>query len=89
MRCIEAASTLPVFRPLLTYDKHETIAIAEQIDTFETSILPHPDCCTLFVPKHPSTKLPIPAARRAEENLAVEDLVVSALESTETQEIGC
>lgn len=53
---IEDASLLPVLRPLICHDKRETIAIAQRIGTFEISILPHNDCCSLFVPRHPATR---------------------------------
>jgi thiamine biosynthesis protein ThiI len=47
---------MPVFRPLIGMDKNEVIEIARKIDTFETSILPYEDCCTVFVAKHPKTR---------------------------------
>ena len=49
-------SNMPVFRPVIAFDKNEIIEIAEKIDTFETSIQPFEDCCTIFVAKHPVTK---------------------------------
>ena len=54
--CTNAAANMPVFRPLIGMDKMETVAIAREIGTFETSILPYEDCCTVFTPKHPKTK---------------------------------
>ena len=54
--CTNAAADMPVFRPLIGMDKMETVAIAREIGTFETSILPYEDCCTVFTPKHPKTK---------------------------------
>ena len=51
-----AVVTLPVLRPLIGMDKQEIVEIAQRIGTFETSILPYEDCCTIFVPKHPETK---------------------------------
>jgi thiamine biosynthesis protein ThiI len=53
---IEDAAALPVLRPLITFDKIEIIELARRIDTYETSILPYEDCCSLFVPKHPATR---------------------------------
>lgn len=53
MKVIDVVSTLPIIRPLACFDKLEIIKIAEQINTYETSILPYEDCCTIFVPKHP------------------------------------
>ena len=62
--------TLPVYRPVIGFDKQEIVEIAEKIDTFETSILPYEDCCTIFVAKHPVTKPNINIIRRSEENLS-------------------
>jgi tRNA uracil 4-sulfurtransferase len=66
---IEDAASLPVLRPLITYDKQEIVAAAQRIGTFETSILPHDDTCSLFVPKHPATRARIGDLRAAEEGL--------------------
>ena len=77
--------TLPVYRPLIGMDKLEIVDIAEKIDTYETSILPYEDCCTIFVAKHPVTK-PNPAViRRHEKNLEekIEELVETALKNDE------
>jgi thiamine biosynthesis protein ThiI len=68
---IEEASTLPVLRPLLTYDKLETIALAQKIGTFETSIQPYEDCCQLFVPANPVTRARLQDAIDAEAGLDV------------------
>lgn len=54
--CTDIVTDLPVFRPVIGMDKREIIAIANEIDTFETSILPYEDCCTVFTPKHPRTR---------------------------------
>ncbi|MCA9664694.1 MAG: tRNA 4-thiouridine(8) synthase ThiI [Myxococcales bacterium] len=86
LRCINEAATLPVLRPLLAYDKHETIALARRIETFETSILPHEDCCSLFVPKHPATRLPIELAEKAELGLDP-SLLDAAVETVETERV--
>lgn len=64
-----AAAKLPVFRPLIAFDKTDIIKIAEQIGTFETSILPYEDCCTIFVAKHPVTKPVLERIERSEKNL--------------------
>ena len=61
--------TLPVYRPLIGYDKREIVEIAERIGTFETSIQPYEDCCTIFVAKHPVTKPNVDVIRRSEEKL--------------------
>ncbi|MBP3665395.1 MAG: tRNA 4-thiouridine(8) synthase ThiI, partial [Tyzzerella sp.] len=78
--------TIPVYRPLIGFDKQEIIQIAEKINTFETSILPFEDCCTIFVAKHPVTKPNIGIIRRSEENLVekIDELVAQAIDSVET-----
>ena len=72
--------TMPVFRPLIGFDKQEIIDISKKIDTFETSILPYEDCCTVFTPRHPATRPGLEEVRRAEAALDVEGLVAKALE---------
>ena len=76
---------LPVYRPLIGFDKEEIVAVAKKIDTFETSILPFEDCCTIFVAKHPVTKPNVNIIRRHEHNLdeKIEELVKTALETDE------
>lgn len=76
---------LPVYRPLIGFDKEEIVAVAKRIDTFETSILPFEDCCTIFVAKHPVTKPNVNVIRRHERNLdeRIEELVRTALETDE------
>jgi thiamine biosynthesis protein ThiI len=64
---IEDAATLPILRPLLGFDKAETIEIARRIGTYDISIRGHEDCCTLFVPRHPQTKGSVARARRLED----------------------
>ena len=66
----DAVCTIPVFRPLIAFDKNEIIEIAEKIQTFETSIQPFEDCCTIFVAKHPVTKPSIAKMEESEKNLA-------------------
>lgn len=66
---INNVSTLPVLRPVLCFDKNEIIAIAKEIDTYQTSILPFEDCCSLFVPKNPVTKPRIKQTEFQEQNL--------------------
>ena len=73
----------PVFRPLISMDKEDIIEIAKEIGTFETSILPYEDCCTIFVPKHPKTKPRLKEITRSEENLDIQQLVDKAIEETE------
>ena len=77
--------SLPVYRPLIGFDKQEIVEVANRIGTFETSILPYEDCCTIFVAKHPVTKPNLNVIRRHEHNLdeGIEELVRTALETKE------
>ena len=77
--CTDAASELPVFRPLIGMDKSEIVDIAQKIDTFETSILPYEDCCTVFTPRHPKTRPVLEYVLKEEEKLAVDELVEAAV----------
>jgi thiamine biosynthesis protein ThiI len=88
LACIEQCAQLPVLRPLLTYDKVETIALARAIDTYDLSIAPYEDSCSLFVPKHPATRAKPEAAARAEEALEVEALVAAAVDATEQVDVA-
>lgn len=67
LMCTNAVVTLPVFRPLIGMDKQEIVEIARDIGTFDTSILPYEDCCTIFVPKHPETKPRLQFVEKGEE----------------------
>lgn len=78
-----AVATLPVLRPLIGFDKDEIIEIAKRIDTFETSILPYEDCCTIFLPKNPVTKPRLDVVKRVESVLDIDALVEQALENVE------
>ncbi len=82
--------TLPVFRPLIGFDKQDIVKAAEKIGTFETSIEPYEDCCTIFVAKHPVTKPNRNAIRRSEKKLepGIEELVNTAIETAEVVEIS-
>lgn len=77
--------TMPVYRPLIGFDKNEIIAVSEKIGTYDTSILPFEDCCTIFVAKHPVTKPNINIIRRSEEHLneQIDELMKTAIETTE------
>ncbi len=77
--------TLPVFRPLIGFDKMEIVEISEKINTYETSILPYEDCCTIFVAKHPVTKPNLNVIKRHEKNLEekIDELVQTALDTDE------
>lgn len=74
---------LPIFRPCIGLDKEEIVTIARKIDTFETSILPYEDCCTVFTPKHPNTKPKLPKILEAESHLDVTALVEEAVQNVE------
>lgn len=78
--------TLPVYRPLIGFDKQEIVEVAERINTYETSILPYEDCCTIFVAKHPVTKPNIGVIRKSEEKLAenIDELFQKAIDTVET-----
>ncbi|OUN30936.1 tRNA uracil 4-sulfurtransferase ThiI [Blautia sp. An81] len=78
--------TMPVFRPLIGFDKQEIVDVALKIQTYETSILPYEDCCTIFVAKHPVTKPNIQVIKKSEERLQekIEDMLKEAVETAET-----
>ena len=80
------ACTLPVYRPLIAMDKQDIVTIAEKIDTYETSILPYEDCCTIFVAKHPVTKPNVEFIKKSELKLAekIDELMETAITTTET-----
>ena len=77
--------SLPVFRPLIGFDKDEIIELAQKIDTFETSILPYEDCCTIFVAKHPVTKPLLHIIKSSEQKLNenIDTLIKKAIETEE------
>ena len=76
---------MPVFRPLIGFDKQEIIDISEKIGTFETSIQPYEDCCTIFVAKHPVTKPNLNIIHKSETKLEekIDQMVQTALETEE------
>jgi len=80
------AATLPVFRPLIGFDKQDIIEISEKNGTYETSILPYEDCCTIFVAKHPVTKPRLDVIEKSEMHLAdvIDDMLQTAYDTTET-----
>ena len=82
-----SVANIPVFRPLIGFDKDEIIEISQKIGAFETSILPYEDCCTIFLPKRPVTKPRLSAVEKVESVLDVETLVNNALQSIETEVI--
>lgn len=81
--------TMPVYRPLIGMDKQEIVEISEKLGTYETSILPYEDCCTIFVAKHPVTKPNLNVIRIHEHNLEerIDELVQTALDTDEVVEI--
>jgi len=89
LACTNEVCSMPVFRPCIGMDKQEIIDISEEINTYETSILPYEDCCTIFVAKHPVTKPVLEMIKRSEEKLAdvIEDLMKTAMETVEVIEV--
>lgn len=87
LRAIEDVAKFPVLRPLVGFDKAETISVARQIGSYGVSIEPHDDCCTLFVPKHPETKASIKRLRFAESGVEWQEALREAIEAVEIVEI--
>ncbi len=89
--CTNEVCSIPVFRPCIGMDKQDIIDISEQIDTYETSILPYEDCCTIFVAKHPVTKPNLDIIKRSETKLddVIEELYKTAIDTIEVCEISC
>ncbi len=88
LACTNEVCTMPVFRPCIGMDKQEIVDISEMIETYETSILPYEDCCTIFVAKHPVTKPVLEIIKRSETKLVdvIDDLMQKALETVEVIE---
>ena len=82
--------TIPVFRPLIAFDKEDIVTLSQKIDTYETSIQPFEDCCTIFVAKHPVTKPNLNVIRRSEKNLEekIDAMVAEAIETAELVVVG-
>ena len=87
LTCTNASVSLPVFRPLIAMDKTEIIDIAKKIDTFETSIIPEEDCCSVFAPKKPVTKPKLERIEDSEKALDVEKLIEDAISNMEVEVI--
>ena len=85
LACTDAAATMPVFRPLIAFDKQDIIDLSEKIGTYETSIEPYEDCCTIFVAKHPVTKPVLAAIEYSERALSdmEEEMIARAIETEE------
>lgn len=80
--------TMPVFRPLIGFDKQEIVDISEEIGAYETSILPYEDCCTVFVAKHPVTKPNLKSIRKSEQHLTdIDEMIERAIQDTEVIKI--
>lgn len=88
LRAIEAVVDIPILRPLIGFDKVDIIEKAEQIGTFQISTLPHQDCCSLFVPKHPATHATVGELDNAEKDLDIEALVEKAMNGIEKKIIA-
>lgn len=82
LACTHEVADMPIFRPLIGIDKDFTVDLARKIGTFETSILPYEDCCTVFVAKHPKTKPSLADALKAESKLDIDKLVEEGLNKT-------
>lgn len=87
LTCTNASVKMPVFRPLIAMDKTEIIEVAQKIGTFETSILPEEDCCTVFSPKKPVTKPKLDRIEKSESKLDVEKLIQDAIDNIEVEDI--
>lgn len=83
MVAINDVTNMPVLRPLVGFDKTQIIELAHQLGSYDISVQPYEDCCTLFLPKHPSTKPNLQKVRLAEEELDIEALIEASLEKTE------
>ena len=82
--CTNAASVLPIFRPLIGMDKNEIVSIAKHIDTYDISIRPYEDCCTIFVPKHPQIRPVLEKVLREEEKLPnAQEMIDEAVDTAE------
>jgi len=85
LMCTDAVCEIPVFRPLIGMDKTEIVEISRKIDTYETSIQPYEDCCTVFTPKHPKVRPLLADVEKAEASFDFEPLLAEAVEKTEVK----
>lgn len=85
--CTDAAAGLPVFRPLIGMDKDEIISLSRKIDTFDISIQPYEDCCTVFTPKHPRTRPELGKVLKAEAALDADKLIDEAISGVRKRSI--
>ncbi len=87
LACTDAVVSMPVFRPLIGLDKDEIIKVSRKIDTFDISIEPYEDCCTVFTPKHPKTRPQLSIIENAEKALDIDALIDRAIENTTIKNI--
>ena len=85
--CTDAAADMPVFRPLIGSDKAEIVALARRIDTYDISIEPYEDCCTVFTPRHPRTRPTLQLVEAAERNLDASALLEDCLAQVEVRHL--
>ena len=88
LACTDDAVSLPVFRPLIGFDKEEIVERAQMIGTFETSIQPYEDCCTVFVPQHPVTRPKVEQLRASEALVDFEPMIQQAIANAECMKIS-
>lgn len=87
MAAINEVTHMPIIRPVVTMDKAEIIQLAEEIGTYDISVLPYEDCCTIFIPEHPETKPRLERLHKAEEQLDIDGLIEEAMRRIERLEI--
>ena len=87
LACTDAVCRMPVLRPLIGMDKSEIVEISRKIDTYELSILPYEDCCTVFTPKHPKTRPSVEEVAAAQADFDFAPLIQEAMEGTEVKMI--
>ena len=87
LQTTDAVVSMPVFRPLIGFDKIDIIEYAQKIGTYETSSLPYEDCCTVFTPRHPATKPKMAKILEGEEKLEQEALIAAAVKNAEIVEL--
>ena len=88
MQVINEVTNMPIIRPVATLDKIEIIDLAKKIDTYETSILPYEDCCTIFLPKHPVINPELDKCLKYESNFDYETLIEDCINNIETIDLN-
>ena len=83
MVCTDAVCKVPVFRPLIGMDKTDSIEISRKIDTFDISVQPYEDCCTVFTPRHPKIRPQLEAVEKAQEKGDFDSMIAQAVQDTE------